>query len=178
VYIVLLVTGGAGRGCLVLIEMSGMATHAGCRAMLPDERVLRVSIMIKGNCFPILLAVTFFALIAEVRPMGVVFLVAGVALSGRLVFIESTCMTTLAFRFAMVALEEVRGISIMLKEHDFPIPLRMAALTLLTETAFMLIVLLVAGMTIDRSLVLIEMPFMARVALGQEMTSSQRIFCV
>ena len=146
--------------------------------MLSDKRVLRVSIMIKENRFPVLLVMTFLALQSKVGPMNVVFLVAGIALSRSLVFIETACVTTLAFRLAMVTLEWIYGIPIVLKEQDFPIPFRVTTLALITETTLMLVVLRVAGVTINGRLVLMEMPLMARVALGQKMTPSQRIFCV
>jgi hypothetical protein len=178
VHIVLLVASVTGRRCLVLIEMSGMASYTTGCAMLSDKRVLRVSIVIKENRFPVLLVMTFLALQSKVGPMNVVFLVAGIALGRSLVFIETACVATLAFRLAMVTLERIHGIPIVLKEQDFPIPFRVAALALFAETTLMLVVLLVAGVTIYRRLVLIEMPLMARVALGQKVTPSQWIFCV
>jgi len=105
VRVVFLVAGIAGRRRLVLIEVSGMAPYTSGYAMLSDKRVLRVSIMIKENRFPFLLVMTFLALQTEVGPMNVVILMAGVTLGGSLVFIETACMATIAFRLAMVPLE-------------------------------------------------------------------------
>ena len=58
---------------------------------------------------------------------------------------------------------------IVLKEEGFPIPFGMAAFTLLGKVPLMLVVLLVAGIAVGRSLVLIQMPLMAGVALSCDM---------
>jgi hypothetical protein len=66
----------------------------------------------------------------------------------------------------------------MLKKQNPPVPFRVATLTTFAISTLMFVVFLVASVTIDRRLVLIEMSFMARVAFGQEVTPSQWIFCV
>jgi len=159
-------------GCrsLISIELPGMAPHTSSNAMLSNERVLRVSIMIKGNRFPVFLVMTFLALQSKIRSMNVVFLVTRMAVRRSLVLIESARMATVAFRLAMVPLQEVGRIPIMLKQHDFPVPLRMAPLAAIAISSFMCVVFLMTCITIDRGLPLIEVPFMARIALGQEMS--------
>lgn len=64
--IVLLVAGVAVRGCLVLKQPSFVATLAGRCAMLAEQGVFGVSIMIERNRFPPLLVVTLLALLPEV----------------------------------------------------------------------------------------------------------------
>ena len=59
----------------------------------------------------------------------------------------------------------------MLKEHEFPVPFGVTALTLLGKLPLMLVVLLVAGVAVGRSLILIQVPLMAGLALGRDMPS-------
>lgn len=104
--------------------------------------------------------------------MYVVFLVAGMTVRRCLIFVESARMATVAFCLAMIALKEIGRIPVMLEQHDFPIPLRMATLATIAISSFMPVVFLMACITIDRGLLLVEMTFMTRVALGQKMTPS------
>ena len=171
VYIVVLVAGVAGRGCLVLIQLSRVATLAGRCAMLAEEGVLGVSIMIKGDRFPLLLVVTILALRPKVGSMNVVFLMAGKAVGRCLFLVERAFVACVAFRLPVVALQQVRGITIMLKEHEFPVPFGVTALALLGKLPLMLVVLLVAGVAVGRSLILIQVPLMAGLALGRDMPS-------
>lgn len=57
----------------------------------------------------------------------------------------------------------------MLEEEYLPIPFSVTALALLGKLSLMLVVLLVAGMAVVRSLLLIQVPLMARFALGCDM---------
>jgi hypothetical protein len=66
VHIVLVVAGIAVCGRFVLKQASLVATLAGRCAMLTEERVFGVSIMIKRYRFPPLLVVAFLALRPEV----------------------------------------------------------------------------------------------------------------
>ena len=154
-HVVVLMASVAGRGCLVLIEATGMATLTVCCAMLAQKWVFCVSIVIESDCFPFVLVVAFLALCSKVRSMNIVFLMARMAFGRCLVFVECACMATVAFRLSVIALEEVRSIPIMLKEQYLPVPFGVAALALLTETPLMLVVMLVAGVAINRSLILI-----------------------
>lgn len=64
-HVAVFVAGVAVGRCLVFIELSSMATLAGDRAMLADERVFGVSIMVEGQRAPVLLAMAFLAFLAE-----------------------------------------------------------------------------------------------------------------
>ena len=171
VRVVVLVAGVAGRGRLVLIQPSRVATLTGRCAMLAEEGVLGVSIMIEGDRFPVLLVVTFLALRPKVGSMNVVFLMAGIAVGRCPFLVERACVASVAFRLPVVALQQIRGITIMLKEHEFPVPFGVTAFTLLGKLPLMLVVLLVAGVAVGRSLILIQVPLMAGLALGRDMPS-------
>lgn len=66
VHVAVFVAGVAVGRCLVFIEMSPMATLTGDRAMFADERVLGVSIMVKGQGVPVVLAMTGLAFLAKI----------------------------------------------------------------------------------------------------------------
>ena len=78
-------------------------------------------------------------------------------------------MTVVAFRLPVIAFQRVGGIAIVLKEQDFPVPFGMAAFTRLAEPAFVLVVLLMAGIAVGRRLVHVEVPLMTGFAFGREM---------
>lgn len=63
----------------------------------------------------------------------------------------------------------------MLEEKDFPASFSVAALTLLAKVPFMLILFLMAGITVDRGLVLVQVSFVTRFALHHDMPPSQRV---
>lgn len=154
-HVVVLMASVAGRRRLVLIEAAGMATLTGRCAMLTEERVFCVSIVIEGDRFPCELVVALLALCSKVGTVNIIFLMARMAFGRRLVFVEHARMATVAFRLSMVALEEIRGIPIMLKEQDLPVPFGVTTLTPLAEATLMLVVLLMAGIAINGSLILI-----------------------
>ena len=58
---------------------------------------------------------------------------------------------------------------IVLKEQGFPIPFGMAVFTLLGKVPLMFVVLFVAGVAVSWCLVLIQVPFMAGIALSRDM---------
>ncbi len=178
VRIICLVAGIARRGRLVRIQGSSMTFYTSRHTMLTDKRVLGVTIMIKENRFPFLLVMTFLAFQTKVGSMNIVFLVARVALGRGLFFIETACVATIAFCLAMVPLESIRRIPIMLKKQNSPVPFRVTTLTPFAISTLMFVVFLVASVAIHRRLVLIEMSFMARAALGEEVTPFQWILCV
>jgi hypothetical protein len=66
----------------------------------------------------------------------------------------------------------------MIKEQEFPTPLGVTMSTLFGKPSLMLIVSLVAGIAIDRSLVFVQMPLMTGLAFGCDMSTPQRIFGV
>jgi hypothetical protein len=57
----------------------------------------------------------------------------------------------------------------MVKEQEFPTPFGVTTFTLFGKPPLMFVVSLVAGIAIDRSLVFIQAPFMAGLALGCDM---------
>jgi hypothetical protein len=172
VYVVVLVASVAARGRLVLIKSSCVATLTGCCSMLAEEWVFCVSIVIEGDCFPVVLVVTFLALRPKVGSVNVVFLMTGRAVGGCLLFVKRTFVASVAFRLPVVALQRIRGIAIMLKEHEFPVPFSVTTFAFLAETALMLVVLLVAGVAIDGSLIPIQEPLVTGLALGRDMPST------
>jgi len=171
-HVIILVASVAGCGRLVLIQASGVATLARDCAMLAEERVLRVSIMIEGDGLPDLFIVTLFALCSEVGPVNVVLLVARKTVCRGLVFVERARMATVAFRLSMVALEEIGSIPIVFKEQRLPVSFGVTPLAPLAETALVLIVFLVAGVAIDRSLVSIKLSFVTGLAFGGHMPAA------
>jgi len=171
VHIVLVVAGIAVCGRLVLIQPSLVTTLAGRCSMLAEEGVFGVSIMIERDRFPPLLVVTFLALRPEVGSMDVVFLMTGVAVGGCLVFVERAFVASLALCLPVVALQQIRGITIMLEEQELPVPFSVTARTPNGKLPLMLVVLLMTGVAVGRSLILIQMPLMAGLALGRDMSS-------
>jgi hypothetical protein len=143
--------------------------------MLAHERVFRVSIMIERDRFPLFLVVTFLALRPKVGSVNVVLLVAGIAIGGGLIFVERTLVASVAFRLPVIALQRISGITIVLKEHMFPVPFGVTTFAHLAETAPMLVVLLVAGIAVDRSLIRIQVSLVAGLAFGRDMPSPQRV---
>lgn len=139
--------------------------------MLAEESEFGVSIMIEGSRFPLLLVVTLRALRPKVGSMNVVFLVTGIAVGRCLVLVEGAFVASLACSLSVVALQRIRGITIMLKEQKFPAAFGVTALTLLGKLPLMFVILLVAGVAVGWSLNLIQMPLMAGLALGSDMPS-------
>ena len=123
--------------------------------MLAEECVLSVSIMIEGDRFPPLFVVTFLAFRPEVGSMHVVLLMAGIAVGRCLVLVKRAFVARLACGLSVVALQQIRGITIMLKEHDRPASFGVTALTPNGKLPLMLVVLLMAGVAVGRSLILI-----------------------
>lgn len=152
-HIIVLVTGVAVIGCLVLIQTPCVATLTGCCPMPTEKSVFGVSIVIESNHFPVEFVVTPLALCSKIGPMNIVFSVTLMAFGRCLVFVQRAGMAAVALRFAMVAFEMVRGISIVLKEQDLPVSFAVTAHAILAESALMLIVLPMAVVTIDGGLV-------------------------
>ena len=146
--------------------------------MLAEEGEFGVSIMIEGDGFPLLLAVTLLAFRPEVGSMNVVLLMAGIATGRCLILVECAFVTPVAFGLPVIALQLKRGITIMLEEQEFPAPFGMTACALLGKSPLMLVVLLMAGVAVGRSLILIQVPLMAGLALGRDMPPTERVFGV
>lgn len=175
VHVAIFVAGVAVGRCLVFIEMSPMATLTGDRAMFADERILGVSIMVKGQGVPVVLAMTGLAFLAKIRSVDIFFCMAGEAIGRCLVFIQRTLMTTVTCRSLMIAFEPIGGITVMVEEQHLPVPFGVAPLALFPESSLMGVVLLVAGITVCQGFVFIEIPLMTRGARGGDMLPTQRV---
>ena len=81
------------------------------------------------------------------------------------------CMAGLTLCRPMLPPQRICRIVFMVKEKYFPAPLGMTTFTLLGKLSLMLVVLLVAGVAVGRSLILIQVPLMAGLALGCDMPS-------
>ena len=167
-----LMTRVAVDGGFVLVQDAFMATMALRYTMLAEQRIFGVSIMLKGQGFPILLDMTTFAGFAEPVFMLVILLMAGITVGRCFVLVEHAGVARVTFRLPVIAFERVGGISIMLKGQGFPILLDMTAFAGCAEPVFMLVVLLMAGRAVAWRLVLVQMPFMTGGAFGRDMVSS------
>ena len=96
VYVVLFVAGIAGRGCLILVEVSRMATLARGGPVFTPQRILRIVVVFKEEHFPLPLRVTAFTLLGKLSLMLVVFFVTSKAIDRRLILVQVPFMTGLA----------------------------------------------------------------------------------
>ena len=125
--------------------------------------------MVEEQRLPIPFRVTAFTLLAETPFVDVVLLVAGAAVARGFVFVQLPGVTGFALCRLMLSPQRILRVVIMLKEHEFPTPFGVTALTLLGKLPLMLVVLLVAGIAVGRSLILIQVPLMAGLALSRDM---------
>ena len=96
VYVILFVAGVAVRRCLILVEVSCMATLASSGPVFAPQRILRIVVVLKEEHFPIPFGVTAFTLLGKLPLMFVVFFVTGKASDRRLVLVQMPFMTGLA----------------------------------------------------------------------------------
>ena len=127
--------------------------------------------MVKEQPLPIPLCMTALTLLIKASLVDVVFLVTGVAVSRGFDFVQLTDVTGLAFGRSMLPFQRIRRIVVVLEQQCFPAPFGMTAFTFLGKLPLMLVVLLVTGITVDRGLILIQRPFVARFALDRDMPS-------
>ena len=80
-------------------------------------------------------------------------------------------MAGLALCRPMLSPQGIGRIVIVLKEGHFPVPFGVATFAFLGKVSLMFVVLLVAGMAVRRSLLLIQDPLMAGLALRCDMPS-------
>ena len=92
---------------LVLVEFSGMAAEASRHAMLADQRVLRVTVVVERHGLPINFPVALLALLPEARSVNIIFLVAGVTACGCFIPVEPPFMAALAFDLLVIPLQRV-----------------------------------------------------------------------
>ena len=96
VYVIFFVAGIADRRCLLLVEVSCVATLAGGGPVFTPQRILRIVVVLKEEHFPIPFSVTAFTLLSKLPFVLVVFLVTGKASDRRLVLVQMPFMTGLA----------------------------------------------------------------------------------
>lgn len=147
-----------------------MATLASRGSVCAEKRILRISLVVEENGFPYDLTVAFLAGLSEIGSMNVVFLMAAITICRGLVFVKIPLMATLAFRFLMVSLEWILCVPVVIEQERMPIPLRVTADAFLAKSAFVCVVFLVAGETIDWSLLFIERPLVTGFAFGPKVS--------
>ena len=90
--VVLLVAGVAVARSVVFVQLPRVAGFALCRPMLPSQRILRITIVLEEERFPIPFGVTAFTLFGKSSLMDVVFFMTGVAVDRGLVLIQLSLM--------------------------------------------------------------------------------------
>jgi hypothetical protein len=121
--------------------------------------------------FPIPSIVAVFAPGTQLSTVGVAAFMAGIAVCGGFVPIESPLVTTVAGHHPMLAEQRIFGVPIMIERWRFPLLLRMAFLAFLTKTGVMDVILFVAGITVRRRLVSIERALVTTLAFCSSMVS-------
>lgn len=170
--IVACVTSVAAKGRFVSVEDPFVATVARDRTMLAEQGIGCVAIVLEAHGFPVLFEMTAFACLAEPTLMFVVFPMAGIAVARSLVPVEYAGVATVAFRRSVRAFQTIGGIAIVFEEHGFPAPFGMTALACFAEPAFVLIVFLVAGVTVDGRVISVEVSLVAGRARSRSMLAS------
>ena len=150
--VVSLVTGMTIRRRLFFIERSRMAAFAFRFPVIPLQRVFGVPIMIEQQDLPTPFGVTARAILAESAFVDIVFFVARVAIDRRLILIEMSLVAGVACDLNMPTVPGILRVKFVVECDGFPFTLRMAGFTLLSITAFMLVVLLVTGIAVHRGI--------------------------
>jgi hypothetical protein len=128
--------------------------------------------VVEEQRFPIAFRMTALTLLVEASFVNVVFLVTGIAVSRRFDFIQLPDVAGLAFGRPMPPLQWILRIVVVLEQECFPVSFGMTAFTLLGKLSLMLVVFLVTGIAVGRSLILVQGPLVARLALGRDMSSA------
>jgi hypothetical protein len=116
----------------------------------------RSRVVIEVPDFPIASSVTVFAPASQPSTMGVIGLVARVAIDRSLVPVEGSLVATLARNHAMFAKQRICCRAIMLENQGFPVSFEVAAFAGFAEPVFVLVVLLMAGIAVGRRLVIVQ----------------------
>lgn len=117
-----------------------------------------------------------FALLALFPFVLVVFLMAGVAISFQLFLVRIPFVAFGTFRIAVFAKQREFGLFVMIEHGLFPTAIIMARFAFDTETTLVLIVFLVTRIAIGLQLFLVQIPFVAILALDVMMLSLQGKF--
>lgn len=170
--VVLFMAGDAGvRGHDLLGHRLAMAIVTPDSLMAAVELEFRAGVMIEVPNLPIARIVAVFAGLTKSPSMRVIILMAGITVGWSLFFVEMSGVAAFASRGAVGAKKRVLGISLMAEEDGLPGVLAVAFLALLSESASMNVVFLMAAITICRRFVLVEKSLVATLAFGFSMVS-------
>jgi hypothetical protein len=118
---------------------------------------------------------TVFASVPQLQTMGIVALVARVAVDGSFVFVEDLFVATVAGHHTMLAEQWIFGVPIVVEDQRFPVPLRMAFLAFLPEAGVVDVILFMAGITVRRGFLFVEWTLVTALAGHSPMVSLQRV---
>ena len=113
--IVLMTSIAIGRS-FVLIQLSCVTAFTSGGTMGAEQRVLGVPFVVEENGLPSFFVVTLLALLPEIVPMDVIFLVTAIAIRCSLVFVEIALMATLAFCSSVVSLERILSVPFVIEQ--------------------------------------------------------------
>ena len=129
-------------------------------AMLPAEGEPTL-VMVERDGFPGRFAMAVFALIPLLSIMFVVFFVAGMTVARCFLFVEMALVADFAGKPNVFPSQGVFGVPVMIEQQLFPILFDMAIPTIITVCVFMFVVFFVAGITVGRRFLFVEVPLMA-----------------
>lgn len=161
---------------LVSVQIPLVATDALCIQVLSKQWKFGFPIMIEQNLFPFLIGMAAFTLGTKTAFVFVVRFMAGITIHFQLIFVQVPLVTAGAFSVAMLAGQRKFGFFAMIKKDFFPSALDMAAFAFRAKTAFMLVILLVAGRTIRLQFFLVQIAFVTSCAFHIDMLAQQRVF--
>jgi len=101
------------------------------------------------------------ALLPLLPVMLVVFLVAGITVGRGFLFEEMAFVAAFADKPNVFPSQGIFGVSVMIEQQLFPILFDMAIPTIFTVCTFMLVIFLVAGITVGRRFLFVEVALMA-----------------
>lgn len=176
VRVVFLMTGDAGGGQLLLVQVPFMATGACERGVFALERILGVAIMVERNRLPALFQMTDPTLWPIVALMAIILRMASCAGGRRLVLVERALMTACTARRSVLPLERVFGVAVVVERDRFPVLFRVAAFARGPIVAFVYVVLPVAGDALDGECVLVWVAPVTAFALRLNVLPFEGIF--
>lgn len=152
VRIVFLVATDAINRSLLFIEWPFMAGLAFRPQMSSKQRVFGMKPVVKDDCFPVSLCVTGLAFLAIGSLMFIILLMAGVAVCGSI--LERWCEVTFLALDRFMLAKQGKTRLIVVEWSLLPGTLVVALFTLPAFLALMLVVLLVAGVTVERGILI------------------------
>ena len=121
-----------------------MATDAFRVAVLAQQRVIGLLVVVENNLFPALCVMASLTLGSEIALVLVVFLVAGIAVHLELVLIQVSLVAIVALHIAMLSKQREFGLPVMIERDFLPAALDMTGLAFRPKLALVLVVLLMA----------------------------------